>query len=59
MELTNSNIPFIVCSGYLIDLGDYAKRANGTMPEAFIQKPLRVNDFTEVVNNVLTAAQTR
>jgi len=47
------DIPFIVCSGYLIDLEDYGKRAKGVLPEALIQKPLHVKTFTESVNGVL------
>ena len=46
-------IPFIVCSGYLIDLSDYAARAHGSSPEGFIQKPLHVHTFTEMVQDVL------
>lgn len=46
-------IPFIVCSGYLIDLSDYGKRADGCLPEAFIEKPLHVKTFSEVIQNVL------
>lgn len=50
------DIPFIVASGYLIDLKDYAKRAKGSRPEAFIQKPLRLHGFIAIVNNVLATA---
>jgi len=45
------SIPFIVASGYLIDLEDYAERANGSPPEAFIQKPLKLKGFIAIVNN--------
>lgn len=47
------NIPFIVCSGYLVDLDEYGQRANGTLPEAFLPKPLQINKFTDVVSHVL------
>jgi len=50
------DIPFVVASGYLIDLKDYAARTDGSPPEAFLQKPLNFGSFTKTVKRVLAAS---
>jgi|GEM_PF-1173006 len=50
------SLPFILVSGYLIDLDNYAAVANGEKPEGMLQKPLSVAPLMNMVNEVLAAS---
>jgi len=50
------DLPFILVSGYLVDLGKYAAVARGEKPEGMLQKPLSVGPLMTMVNEVLAAS---
>lgn len=45
--------PFVVVSGYLIDLEQYAIAANGQKPDGFLQKPLSVKTLRSMLHGAL------
>lgn len=52
----SDDLPFILMSGYLIDLGKYANVAAGRKPEGLLQKPLSVGPLMAMVNDVLSTS---
>ncbi len=48
------DLPVVVCSGYLVDLDEFALEA-GARPNGFVQKPYSVNDLAMCIRDVLDA----
>ena len=50
-------IPVVVCSGYLVDLDEFAEET-GAKPEGFVQKPYDSEELARTLRSVLDAAAT-
>ena len=48
-------IPVVVCSGYLVDLDEFAEET-GAKPEGFVQKPYDSEELVRTLRSVLDAA---
>lgn len=48
------HIPVVVCSGYLVDLDEFA-RETGARPEGFVQKPYDSSELARTLRRVLDA----
>ena len=45
-------IPVVVCSGYLVDLDEFAEET-GAKPEGFVQKPYDSDELTRILRSVM------
>lgn len=49
---TYGDVPVLICSGYLVDLNEFAGEC-GACPDGFVQKPYRLEDMSDAVKATL------